>query len=134
MAWFFYVLLFFGALKLLKIYFDKKLTQEKIRLESENERLLREHKYELENNRLIQDNLLKSKELANATMHLVQKNELLQEIKEELIDVRKTGDHTLTTKDFQNLMKIINQNMTVDDDRNFSSPILMMYMKLFSKK
>jgi ligand-binding sensor domain-containing protein/DNA-binding CsgD family transcriptional regulator len=119
LAWFFYVLLFFGALKLLKIYFDKKLTQEKIRLESENERLLREHKYELENNRLIQDNLLKSKELANATMHLVQKNELLQEIKEELIDVRKTGDHTLTTKDFQNLMKIINQNMTVDDDRNF---------------
>lgn len=35
-----------------------------------------------------------------------------------MIDVRKTGDHTLTTKDFQNLMKLINENMTVEDDKN----------------
>jgi len=72
----------------------------------------------MENDKLMQDNIIKNKELANATMHLIQKNELLQEIKEELIDVRKTGDHTLTTKDFQNLMKLINENMTVEDDKN----------------
>ena len=67
---------------------------------------------------MIHDNLVKRKELENVTMHLIQKNELLQEIKEELIDVRKTGDHTLTAKDFQNLMKLINENMTVEDDKN----------------
>jgi DNA-binding CsgD family transcriptional regulator len=114
----FYIVLIGFALYLLKKYFDKKLTQEKQKLEAENTRLLREHKYQMENDKLMQDNIIKNKELANATMHLIQKNELLQEIKEELIDVRKTGDHTLTTKDFQNLMKLINENMTVEDDKN----------------
>jgi len=113
-----YIILIGFGLYLIKKYFNKKLTQEKLKIEAENERLLREHKYQLENDRLIQDNIAKNKELANTTMHLIQKNELLQEIKEELIDVRKTGDHTLTTKDFQNLMKIINENMTVEDDKN----------------
>jgi DNA-binding CsgD family transcriptional regulator len=102
----------------LKKYFDRKLKIEKLKLEEENERLLREHKYQIENDRLVYENINKSKELANATMHLIQKNELLQEIKEELIDVRKTGDHTLTAKDFQNLMKLINTNMSVEDDKN----------------
>jgi len=117
-AGFIYILLLGFLLYLFKRYFDTKLTKEKLKLEVENDRLLREHKYQLENDRLIQDNIIKNKELANATMHLIQKNELLQEIKEELIDVRKTGDHTLTTKDFQNLMKLINENMTVEDDKN----------------
>jgi len=110
------------------------LTQEKQKLEAENARLLREHKYQIENDRLIQDNIIKNKELANATMHLIQKNELLQEIKEELIDVRKTGDHTLTTKDFQNLMKLINENMSVEDDKNlFESSFNEVYEKFLLK-
>ena len=103
---------------MLKEYIKKIISKEKIKLEIENERLLREHKYVLENDRLTHDNIIKSKELANSTMHLIQKNELLQEIKAELIDVRKTGDHTLTAKDFQNLMKLINENMTIEDDKN----------------
>ncbi len=114
----FYVLILALGLLSLRKYFNKKLDEEKKKLESENSRLLREHKVQLENERLMHDNMIKAKELANVTMHLVQKNELLQEIKEELIDVRKTGDHTLTTRDFQNLMNLINQNMTVDDDKN----------------
>lgn len=118
LAFFVYFCLLIALFFLIKEYINKIIKDEKIKLEAENERLLREHKYQLENDRLIHDNLVKSKELANVTMHLIQKNELLQEIKEELIDVRKTGDHTLTAKDFQNLMKLINENMTVEDDKN----------------
>jgi Two component regulator propeller len=118
LAIFIYICFIIVLFYLLKEYVNKTIKNEKLKLEIENERLLREHKYQLENDRLVQDNLTKSKELANATMHLIQKNELLQEIKEELIDVRKTGDHTLTAKDFQNLMKLINENMTVEDDKN----------------
>jgi len=102
---------------LFTIYFDRKLNREKEKLEAENARVIRQHMVEIENDRLTQDNIAKSKELANATMNLIQKNELLQEIKEELIEIRKTGDHTLTTKDFQNLMKQINTNMTTEEDK-----------------
>lgn len=102
---------------LFTIYFDRKLNREKEKLEAENARVIRQHMIEIENDRLIQDNIAKSKELANATMNLIQKNELLQEIKEELIEIRKTGDQTLTTKDFQNLMKQINNNMTTAEDK-----------------
>lgn len=102
----------------IKKYIDHLLVEEKIKLEISSERLLKEHIIELENNRLIQDNLTKTKELANATMHLVQKNELLLEIKEELIEVRKKGDHALNTKDFQMMMKQINDNLTVQENKN----------------
>ena len=118
LAMFLYFCSFIFLIYMLKEYIKKIISKEKIKLEIENERLLREHKYVLENDRLTHDNILKSKELANSTMHLIQKNELLQEIKAELIDVRKTGDHTLTAKDFQNLMKLINENMTIEDDKN----------------
>jgi DNA-binding CsgD family transcriptional regulator len=130
----FYIILIGFGIYLSKKYFDKKLAQEKLKLEAENARLLREHKYQMENDKLMQDNIIKNKELANATMHLIQKNELLQEIKEELIDVRKTGDHTLTTKDFQNLMKLINENMNVEDDKNlFESSFNEVHEKFLTK-
>ncbi|MBK9735939.1 MAG: hypothetical protein IPO92_13665 [Saprospiraceae bacterium] len=130
----FYFLAAICSILFAKRYFNKKLYEEKVKLEMENQRLLREHKIEIENDRLIEDNLSKSKELANTTMHLIQKNELLNEIKNELIDVRKTGDHTLTTKDFQNLMKIINENMTIKEDKNLFESNFNQVHDVFLKK
>lgn len=134
LAIFMYFCFFAFLMFLLKEYINKVIKLEKVKLENENERLLREHKYQLENDRLTHDNIIKSKELANTTIHLVQKNELLQEIKAELIDVRKTGDHTLTTKDFQNLMKLINENMTVEDDKNLFESNFNDVHEVFLKK
>ncbi|MCE2790000.1 MAG: hypothetical protein LW630_08835 [Saprospiraceae bacterium] len=98
--------------------FNRRLMREKQRLELENDRILREHKIRMENDRLVQDNLMKSRELANATMHLVQKNTLLQDIKDEITAIRKTGDHVLTARDFQLIMRQINDNLTVQEDKN----------------
>ncbi|MBK9742065.1 MAG: hypothetical protein IPO94_03515 [Saprospiraceae bacterium] len=102
----------------MKLMFDRQLTRQKLRLEQENVRMLRERMIEMENDRLYQDNIAKSKDLANATMHLIQKNELIQEIKDELIQIRKSGDQTLTAHDFRNMMNQINENLTVQDDKN----------------
>lgn len=46
--------------------FDRQLTRQKLRLEQENVRMLRERMIEMENDRLYQDNIAKSKNLANA--------------------------------------------------------------------
>ncbi len=117
LAYFIYLLIGLLMLWYTNRYFENQIQQRTQKLNAENERLLREQKIALENDRLLQDNLLKSKELANSTMHLIQKNELLQEIKEELIQIRKSGDQILTTKDFQIMMKQINDNLTVQEDK-----------------
>jgi hypothetical protein len=117
LAYFIYLLMGLLMLWYIQRYFEKQLQLQTQKLHAENERLLREQKIAMENDRLLQENLLKSKELANSTMHLIQKNELLQEIKEELIQIRKSGDQILTTKDFQIMMKQINDNLTVQEDK-----------------
>ena len=116
-AYLIYLMLCLLLLWLINRYFERQLQAQTQKLNIENERQLREQKIEMENDKLLQENLIKSKELANSTMHLIQKNELLQEIKEELIQIRKSGDQILTTKDFQIMMKQINDNLTVQDDK-----------------
>jgi hypothetical protein len=116
-AYLIYLMLCLLLLWLINRYFERQLQTQTQKLNIENERQLREQKIEMENDKLLQENLTKSKELANSTMHLIQKNELLQEIKEELIQIRKSGDQILTTKDFQIMMKQINDNLTVQDDK-----------------
>ena len=117
MAKLIYLVLVFTLLYLLNKYYERKLTGEKQRFQLENERLVHEHQIQLENQRLHSENQIKNKELANATLQLVQKNEILQDIKDELIEIRKTGDHTLTGKDFQMFMKQINENLTTKSDK-----------------
>jgi hypothetical protein len=117
-AFIFYILLLIGVIGWFTNLFNRRLKRAKRRMEEENERILREHKIQMENDRLIQDNLAKSKDLANVTMHLIQKNALLQEIKEEITAIRKTGDHVLTARDFQLIMRQINDNLTIEEDKN----------------
>ncbi|MBK9564001.1 MAG: hypothetical protein IPO37_01985 [Saprospiraceae bacterium] len=117
MAKLIYLVLVFTLLYLLNKYYERKLTGEKQRFQLENERLVHKHQIQLENQRLHSENQIKNKELANATLQLVQKNEILQDIKDELIEIRKTGDHTLTGKDFQMFMKQINENLTTKSDK-----------------
>jgi DNA-binding CsgD family transcriptional regulator len=118
----------------LKIYVENRLTRERKAIELENERILREHKMEMENDRLTRDNLIKSQELANATMHLIQKNELLQEIRAELTDIRKSRDHTFKEKDFQVIMKQINTNLTIQEDQKLFDASFNEVHDTFTKK
>ena len=61
----------------------------KLKILQENERLLREHMIALDNEKLKEENRLKSQDLANSTLHLIKKNEILLENKKELAEIRK---------------------------------------------
>jgi ligand-binding sensor domain-containing protein/DNA-binding CsgD family transcriptional regulator len=117
-AYVFYTIILIGGISLLNQFYKKELMKQKEHLHAENSRLIREHQIEMENQRLAHENLLKSKELANATMHLIQKNEVLEEIKTELSHIRQAGDSTSAGKEMQNIMKKIQVNMTMQDDQH----------------
>ncbi|MFZ1703980.1 MAG: hypothetical protein WAT79_06510 [Saprospiraceae bacterium] len=112
-----YILLALGIGFWTKKYYDGQLQKAKNQHESEQKRLIKEHQLDIENQRLLHENKIKNKELASSAMQLVQKNEILQEIKNELIDIRKSSHHTLTTKDFQIMMKQINTNLTQEENK-----------------
>jgi hypothetical protein len=113
----FYIILLACILYLFIKYFEKKLALEKERHRRESERLIREHEIQMENQRLAQENVYKNMELANASMHLIEKNTLLEGIKGELMEIRRTKGNLLSGKELQNILKRINENKTFDDDR-----------------
>ncbi len=118
----YWAFLIYGLLLLLSIfavqrYIDRELKMKNQKLEVENQRILKERMIQLENDRLIKENITKNKELANATLQLIKKNETLQEIKSELLDIRRKGDHMLSTQDFQIMVKQINDNLSLQEDK-----------------
>lgn len=114
-------------------YYTQSLKNSKLRLEKENERLLREHKIALDNQKLVEENRLKSQELANSTLQLIKKNELLVEIKDELVSLRKS-EESLTQKEFQKMMRHINENITSEHDNKLFESNFHEIHEVFFKK
>ncbi len=113
-----YIIVFVGLILFIRRFFLKKLKSARIKMEEENARLLRERMYQMENDRLVQDNMTKSKDLVNTALHLIQKNEILEEIKKEIKDIRNTDNHNISENDFRNIIRRINYNLQVEDDKN----------------
>src|SRR3546814_9693323 len=81
------------------------------------ERLLnQQHVIELENEKLQSEIAAKSNELANSTMAIIKKNEVLIAIKEKLSLLKKQKDNGVPPGAFQKLVRIIDQNISNDDD------------------
>lgn len=97
-------------------YYNKKFKLTKDKMMADQARLIKEHGMEIENQRLLNENLYKNKELANVTMHLIQKNEILHDIKEELMQL-KSQDQKHASRDIQIILKQINQNLTLEADK-----------------
>lgn len=114
-------------------YYTQSLKRSRLKLEKENERLLREHKIALDNQKLVEENRMKSQELANSTMQLIKKNELLVEIKDELVELRKS-DEGLTQKEFQKMMRHINENITSEHDNKLFEANFHEIHEVFFKK
>jgi DNA-binding CsgD family transcriptional regulator len=55
-------------------------------------------------------------ELASNTMSLLQKKELLNRIKDEIIKVQAEGDHDKKEKNVRRIIKVINDQLEMDDD------------------
>jgi hypothetical protein len=113
-----YIFIIGWAVYFVKRYIRRQVHIQNQKLSEKNHQLLKEKMTQWENERLQLENLSKNKELANATMQLIRKNETLLEIKNELIDIRKKGDSTLTARDFQIMLKQINENISMKEDEN----------------
>ena len=114
-----YVLILFGIIYLLS-------QRQKRKYEKEQEYLKKEHQLEIEHNekeivklqneKLESEVNFKNKELATATMHLVQRGKLLTKIKEELLPIVKTDNPETAPEEFKRILGLLNEAERADSD------------------
>ncbi|WP_028897242.1 triple tyrosine motif-containing protein [Prevotella sp. HUN102] len=133
-AVFVYFCFFVGALYLLVKFLQKRAERKLVRMQEEKERqlkeqqtqfLIQEEKKEKELVKLRNDQLTielkhKSGQLADSTMNLVRKNDMLQAIDEKMSElsdsVRKEEAKTYLTKKINDIRREIKSNMADDDN------------------
>ena len=118
-----YVIL--GILLLIGIYFYIKylfrIRKEKIHSEQEEIRRKEIEKREkqivaLQNEKLETELKIKSKELAESTMTLIKKNEILVNIKEEVINQKTILGSQYPNKYYDKLIRLLDENLSSEDD------------------
>lgn len=114
----FVLLLYFIYRKIQQKYADKKAKyyqeQEELRkkeIEKREQQIL-----SLEKDKLATELSLKSKELAASTMTIIKKNELLTNIKEEIVTLKKTLGTQYPNKYYDKLVKLLDENISSEDD------------------
>lgn len=70
----------------------------------------------LRNEQLEQDVIRKSEELANSTMTLIKKNELLLEIKQEVENLKKESGKNIGNQPYRLIMNLIDSNISSEQD------------------
>jgi ligand-binding sensor domain-containing protein/DNA-binding CsgD family transcriptional regulator len=130
-AYCFYVLLFAGLIYLLYFWQRRIFRQQQKKYEEEQKRLLYLHQLEMEksekeivklkNDKLESEIEHKNTELASAAMHLVQKGELLSNIREELMRMKKGGagngeGPAGSTDEFKKMLRILGEENKMDKD------------------
>jgi DNA-binding CsgD family transcriptional regulator len=103
---------------------EKRLKLHIRKLRIEKERQLHLHRMQARNEQLQANILSKSKELANTTMNLIRKNEILIKIKSQLNNVKSNTTRT-SFPEAQKLLHIIDHHLTNEQDwelfeQNFS--------------
>jgi ligand-binding sensor domain-containing protein len=125
-AWAVYLLLLTGFIYFLYLRQQKKFAAQKEKHQQEQQHLIFQHQLELERNekqlmqlrneKLESDVQHKNKELATATMHLVQKGKLLSNIREEFMEsVKKTNDAS-SLPSFKKVMRLFEEAENNEED------------------
>jgi ligand-binding sensor domain-containing protein/DNA-binding CsgD family transcriptional regulator len=124
-AYTFYGLLFITFNYFFYRWLKEKFHREKLKYEEEQKRLNYLHQLELgksekeiialKNEKLESEILGKNSELASVAMHLLQKSELLEKIKEELVHLRK-ATNDMPSEELKKLIRILNQESKMDKD------------------
>ena len=114
-AIFFYFLLLLGFVFLLRQYLFQQLEKQRIKMEADKQRELEKQRIESDNEKLHFEVINKSKKLANSTMNIIQKNEILIEIKDELNEMKKELGERFTEKHYSRLLHKIDSNMTSEE-------------------
>lgn len=140
-----YVLLLIVAYYILKRLYALKLKrhQEHIheKLQQEKEEFLKQEVIANEQqivkikNEQLQEALAgKSRELANSAMNIVYKNELLQKISDEILNLKDSTGKKLSEEQLRKIQKVINEGMTDERDWNlFESSFNEAHESFFKK-
>ncbi|MDX1943744.1 MAG: hypothetical protein SFU99_24465 [Saprospiraceae bacterium] len=111
-----YLMLFLTAAWVMERWNQHRLEKQRFRLEHEKEKQLEDHRIKAANERLQVDVINKSKELANSTMSLIQKNEILLKIKDEIQAIKASADGHFQSKHYQRLLHLIDVNISSEQD------------------
>ncbi|HEY4334899.1 MAG TPA: triple tyrosine motif-containing protein [Puia sp.] len=126
-AYAFYVLILAGILYLLYFWQRRIFRQQQKRHEEEQSRLQYLHQLEIDksdkeivklrNEKLEAEIEHKNTELASTAMHLVQKGELLSNIREELVRMKKgTNGEGVAADEFKKMLRILGEENKMDKD------------------
>jgi DNA-binding CsgD family transcriptional regulator len=125
-AYLLYTLLFSAAVYLLYYWQRRIFLQQQKRHEEERKRLQYLHQLEMEksekeivnlkNEKLEAEIEHKNTELASAAMHLVQKGELLSNIREELVRMKKGVNGDASSEEFKKMLRILSEENKMDKD------------------
>ncbi len=121
-----YTLLIFGIIYLIYRSQKQLFLEQQQKYEEEQKRLTYLHELELEksekeivklrNEKLEADIAFKNTELASTAMHLVQKGELLGNIKEEMSRIKKNANGHAAPDEFKKIMRILSEENKMDKD------------------
>ena len=128
-AWIVYAILLIVLIYFIRIWYFRKLKkhQEAIqsRLQKERDEFLKQEAFnneqkliKLKNEKLQAEVESKGREITNSAMNMVYKNELLQNIKEEIVNLRDGEGNKLADNQLKRLQKIIDESMNDERDWN----------------
>lgn len=119
---FYFLLLLFSIFGVHKYQQNRALAQQeklRIRLETQLQKEKEENQKKLitlKNEQLESDIITKSEELANSTMSLVKKNELLAKMKTILVDQKNEIKIESSNKSYTNLLNLVESNISTKQD------------------
>lgn len=121
-AYLFYIILLIVLYYGVRYYYRLKLAKHQQfihqKLQREKEEILKQKIAKFKNEQLQADLESKSRELANSAMNLVYKNELLQKIRTELVEVKDNSGKKLSNDQLKHIQKVIDEAMTDERDWN----------------
>jgi hypothetical protein len=111
-----YVLAAIGFVFLLLKFHKIELDNQRLRIEASMLRELEQERIKADNDRLHADNINKSQELANSTMGIIRKNEILIDIKEQLDGLKSEHGARFPEKNYKKLSEMIETNLSSEEN------------------
>lgn len=106
----------FYIIYLVKRLFEKRMLFQKRQLELQKQRALHHQRLDLENKLLENEVISKSRQLANSTMNIIQKNEVMMQLQDELKSMKTKMGKDLPDKQYHRLIRQIQQNISNNQD------------------
>jgi DNA-binding CsgD family transcriptional regulator len=110
------IILFIRKMKAEMLHRRENIEQKHIELRRKEQEKSEQQIMRLEKEKLESEVMLKSKELASSTMSIIKKNDILVNIKEELIRQKEALGTQYPRKYFERITHIIDENLSSEDD------------------